>query len=598
MRTTTVLSLGAIIATSLLTSTAARAQETGFAVNRFEPSERGSTWFATESLDFRGGARPALGVVGDYQHLPLAIYDTNGNVRSAVVEHMMTAHVGASFVLAERLRLSASLPVHLYNDGERGRLAGRTYDAPRDAQGVGDLRFGVDARLFGKWDGPATSAIGAQLWAPTGDTQSYTSDGRVRVAPRVLFAGQAGWLAYSARVGLMIRDPEAASFANSPVGHEFTYGAAAGIRVADNRWTVGPEAFGSTGLEDAFKTRSTPFEVLLGTHYSFESGLRLGAGVGPGLTRGYGSPAVRALLSLEWSPDVIDDRDGDGVKDSEDACPDTPGARSADPAQNGCPPPPPPPADRDHDGILDKDDACPDTPGTRTADPKTNGCADRDARHVDAGVDVPGVASSDPKQHGCPELDTDGDGVLDKDDACPTEPGLRTEDPKTNGCPDPDRDKDGVLNDVDACPDEPGKADPDPKKNGCPKAFVAQGQIKILDQVKFKVGSAQILPGKDSEEVLDAVLKVLTTHPEITKMRIEGHTDNTGSAALNRKLSKARAASVAAWLVKKGIEKDRLTSDGFGPDKPLDVNTTEDGRRNNRRVEFHIVEQTPASKPQ
>src|SRR5690606_12547641 len=118
--------------------------------------------------------------------------------------------------------------------------------------------------------------------------------------------------------------------------------------------------------------------------------------------------------------------------------------------------------------------------------------------------------------------------------------------------------------------------------------FVKQGQIRILDQVKFKVGRADILPGKDSQEVLEAVLKVLQDHPEITKLRVEGHTDNTGTAKVNTKLSGDRAGSVVKWLVKNGIASDRLTSKGFGPDRPLDTNTTEEGRRNNRRVEFHI----------
>ena len=166
---------------------------------------------------------------------------------------------------------------------------------------------------------------------------------------------------------------------------------------------------------------------------------------------------------------------------------------------------------------------------------------------------------------------------------------MKTDDPKTNGCPpDPDRDHDGIPNDTDACPDEPGKPDPDPKKNGCPKAFIQDGQIKILDQVKFATSSAQIVKAKDSEEVLEAVLKVLKEHPELKKVRVEGHTDNRGAPAMNTKLSADRAASVVKWLTARGIEAGRLTSAGFGPDRPVDNNSTDTGRQNNRRVEFHI----------
>jgi OmpA-OmpF porin, OOP family len=274
------------------------------------------------------------------------------------------------------------------------------------------------------------------------------------------------------------------------------------------------------------------------------------------------------MAVLEWAPALkkpLSDRDGDGVPDVEDACPDTPGEHTTDPQTNGCPPPPPPPPDRDGDGVPDADDACPDTPGEHTTDPKTNGCPP-------------------------PPPDRDKDGIVDSADACPDVAGVATSDPKTNGCPpDLDRDKDGIPNDTDACPDEPGPSNPDPKKNGCPQAVVKNNQIVILDQVKFATGSARILPA--STPILDAVLKVLNDHPEIKEVSIEGHTDNRGKPAMNKKLSAGRAASVVSWLVTKGIDKARLSSVGYGQERPIDSNETDEGRQNNRRVEFHIVEQ-------
>ena len=150
------------------------------------------------------------------------------------------------------------------------------------------------------------------------------------------------------------------------------------------------------------------------------------------------------------------------------------------------------------------------------------------------------------------------------------------------------------MNDVDACPDEPGKADPDPKKNGCPKAFVKDGQIKILDQVKFKYNSAAIEAGPFSEEILAAVLEQVQKHTDTIKgIRIEGHTDNKGSAAYNKTLSKNRANSVAQWLVNHGVDTTTLAVEGFGQEKPIDTNDTDAGRANNRRVEFHILQSAP-----
>jgi OmpA-OmpF porin, OOP family len=109
--------------------------------------------------------------------------------------------------------------------------------------------------------------------------------------------------------------------------------------------------------------------------------------------------------------------------------------------------------------------------------------------------------------------------------------------------------------------------------------------------VKFKTGSATILP--ESDVILDAVQKIMDEHPEIKKVRIEGHTDNRGGAAYNNGLSKRRAAAVVKWLTSHGIDKSRLTSQGFGFQRPIATNKTEEGRQENRRVELHIVDPPP-----
>jgi outer membrane protein OmpA-like peptidoglycan-associated protein len=433
-------------------------------------------------------------------------------------------------------------------------------------------------------------------------------------------AGKADQFEYAAKVGFEYR-PETGDFGASPLGSTFVFNAAVGIRLANEALLLGPEVFGSTIVTSsvgAFEKQNTPIEALFGAHY-LGGPIRIGLGAGGGITHGYGSPGYRVALSIEWAaPYKKRDRDGDAIPDDEDACPDVPGLRSSDPAKNGCPP------DRDGDGVPDVDDACPDVKGVATSNPKTNGCPpDRDGDGIPDAVDacpaVAGIATSDPKTNGCPP-DRDGDGVADKDDACPDVAGVRTSDPKTNGCPgdrdkdgvadsedacpdvvgvrtpdpktngcppDPDRDKDGIPNAVDACPDVAGKADPDPKKNGCPLAFVQGSSIHITDQVKFRTDSAELDPV--GEPVLFAVAKILMEHPEITLLRVEGHTDYTGGPGYNQKLSIDRAASVVNWLVGHGIDASRLVSQGYGMTRPLISNADENGRRLNRRVEFHIV---------
>ncbi len=256
------------------------------------------------------------------------------------------------------------------------------------------------------------------------------------------------------------------------------------------------------------------------------------------------------------------DADRDGVPDDVDACPGVMGVATLDPATNGCPPPP----DADSDGVPDAVDACPQQIGVAQTDPAKNGCP------------LPG--------------DKDGDGVMDDKDACPEEAGLTTVDPATNGCPDKDRDKDGILNETDACPDAAGNANEDPAKNGCPLVSVTKEQIVITERIEFDTGKATIKPVSDA--LLDSIAQVLKDNPDITKVEIQGHTDDKGSKNLNRRLSDDRAASVRKALIERGVAPERLTSKGYGPDKPLVPNDDDVARQKNRRVQFQIVERAAA----
>ena len=578
-------------ATTLAWASPAAAQvASGIALNRFEPSETGSEWFANDTLDIRGKFRPAFGIVADYGYKPYVLINPDESENTSIVTDQLFLHVGGSLVLFDRLRLGVSLPVALNQDGSPtgGLVNGQRIVLSDTGGGIGDLRGAADVRLVGQYGDPFTMAFGGRIWFPTGDSTKYLGDGDIRVGPHVSVAGDVGAFAYAATIGIIYRANNA-PFAGHPTGSEADFGLAMGARALNKRLLIGPEVYGSTVIatSDAFfDPRSTPLGILGSAHYS-AGDFRFGLGAGPGLSHAAGTAAFRALASAEYAPAIAPppppDRDGDGIIDSEDACPDVPGVRTDDPKTNGCP------SDRDKDTIIDKEDACPDVPGVRTDDPKTNGCpSDRDKDTIvdteDACPDVPGVRTDDPKTNGCPS-DRDKDTIIDKEDACPDVPGVRTDDPKTNGCPS-DRDKDGIIDTLDACPDVPGPANQDPKKNGCPIAYVKDNQIKITEQIKFRFGLTDLDPV--SSPILDAVVKIIAAHADIAKIRIEGHTDNVGSAAYNKILSDGRAAAVANWLVKHGIDRKKLTNVGYGLEKPIDTNDTDAGRANNRRVEFHI----------
>ena len=182
------------------------------------------------------------------------------------------------------------------------------------------------------------------------------------------------------------------------------------------------------------------------------------------------------------------------------------------------------------------------------------------------------------------DTDTDGDGIVDRLDACPDEPGP----PENNGCPDPDRDGDGVPDRIDDCPDDPGPAE----NQGCPEAQVVvieSGGLEILDKIYFNVDSAKLQ--KRSYAVLDNVAQVLNEHPDIPIIRVEGHTDRTGPSEYNMRLSQRRAESVVRYLVESGgVVAERLIAEGFGETRPLVPNAkTKAALAQNRRVELHIA---------
>ncbi|HWO22902.1 MAG TPA: OmpA family protein [Kofleriaceae bacterium] len=126
---------------------------------------------------------------------------------------------------------------------------------------------------------------------------------------------------------------------------------------------------------------------------------------------------------------------------------------------------------------------------------------------------------------------------------------------------------------------------------GPDRVVLTASSIDIKDKVQFATGKAEILP--ESFSLLDDVAKVFTENEQIEVVQIEGHTDSTGTADINRKLSQQRAESVLKYLASKGVAKKRMVAKGFGPDRPIADNGDDVGREKNRRVEFNIIKQGP-----
>ena len=261
------------------------------------------------------------------------------------------------------------------------------------------------------------------------------------------------------------------------------------------------------------------------------------------------------------------DTDGDGIYDRNDECPETPGLIQF----NGCP-------DTDGDGIEDRLDACPDVAGLLQFD----GCPDTDGDGIADPLDECPTVAGLPALNGCP--DTDGDGIRDADDECPNEAGPR----ENNGCPWQDRDNDGVLDKDDECPDVAGTV----ANNGCPEPTVeVMTELNEYSRtILFDLNKATIRD--ESKETLQAIADIMEEYPN-TVFHIGGHTDSTGSAAYNEKLSEERAESVRQFLINAGIPATRLTAEGYGEARPIASNNTARGRQENRRVEISLDKDKP-----
>ena len=161
-----------------------------------------------------------------------------------------------------------------------------------------------------------------------------------------------------------------------------------------------------------------------------------------------------------------------------------------------------------------------------------------------------------------------------------------------NGCP-LDPDNDGVKYPADACPTDAGPANSDPKLNGCPKLARLDGdEIVISTQVRFISGGYKKSETVDpvSDDLMKEIKQVISTHPEIVKIEVQGHTDDMGNEKFNLQLSQERADAVRKWLIDAGIPSDKLVAKGYGWEKPLGDNRVKTGRQKNRRVQFVVLE--------
>ena len=604
--------LVAFVAAALAPGALADAQTTtrattAISVQQFEPLHaQNLNILNVHSSQVLPGLGWAVGVLFHYMEDPLVLTAAgdSSDVSARFVGGQLTADIVGAFAMFDVLELGVGLPVVLYQHGDELGFIGEG-GSSITATTVGDLRLIPKGMIL---DPERFSGFGLALalpiYVPTGDRRSFNSDGKARVMPQLIvdwrhevgfkIALNAGYLVRPERPLHNITSDDQVRLAlglEVPLGLDELTAKASVFTAIQTRPDRDPAANLKTADEDGW--RSTPLEGDLALQYEPVDDLTILAGGGAGFTRAVGSPDWRLFLGVGYAP-TFHDEDGDGIQDRDDACPEEPEDRDDFQDEDGCPDP-----DNDQDGVLDAEDGCPveaedrdgfqDQDGCPDPDNDQDGLTDAQDSCPDNAEDMDGFQDDD----GCPDPDNDQDGLRDGDDACPDEAEDRDGYDDEDGCPDPDNDDDGVLDADDLCPTQPETVNGLDDEDGCPdkkdqKVKITKRKIVIMQKVFFATGKAVIKPV--SFPLLLEVAQALVGNPQISSLRVEGHTDDVGSDARNKNLSQRRAESVRLFLTEHGVASERLEAVGYGEERPIADNKTRAGRGENRRVEFTIVE--------
>lgn len=460
-----------------------------------------------------------------------------------VLGSQTTLHVLGSFAVTDWAEVGVDLPVILSQEGDR--LSGTSDpNGVGGTAGVGDLRLVARLRFL---DLVPSASVGRLRFGgsldfglPTGDRARLQGGGgqltalalvewQTSFGPRVAVNLGYGWRPETDYLGVKVRS----AFA----------------------WGI--------GLEIPFLQYFRAIATARGGQ-STEATLAAGASLyGIEVLLGVGLPLVSEPMAPDWRifagvgyrAVAATDGDRDGIPDESDECPNQ--AEDVDHFEDddGCPD-----DDNDQDGVADADDGCPSIPED------TDGFEDDD---------------------GCPDEDDDGDGLADRVDRCPRVPEDRDGFEDGDGCPDEDNDQDGIADADDRCPLEPEDIDQHADEDGCPDL---SHPMSISQVVYFEAGSAEIR-GEDHYP-LTRLAESLVTLPRGLHVWVEGYADDSGSDAANDRLSDRRAHAVIDFLVEHGAPRERMTARPYGERVAAYANDSEDDRRINRRVEFHVAPHT------
>ncbi len=547
-----------------------------------------------------------------YQNCKFIDGKKGGTGVNALVKDSFQGTFGFNYGIANLAVVGLTVPVVLMSGDpafDVGPTGGQYNTAQLDTQGFSTIALHGKVRLTRVEKGIGLAALiqvgvpigsaknnlgadpGAWFWPQLIGEKRFGATGRFKLGLNVGFRGHTGSNAQFGMDQFGRNELKEGAFENGNLG---TFQAGFAWRALDDLDLVG-ETYGTYLLDANSDSAQKLSEEIVGGIKLFvenNSYLMMGAG-SRAFSTGFEAADVRLLLGFVFEPS-IGDRDGDGYKDDEDKCPDEPEDFDGFKDEDGCPDP-----DNDNDGIPDVRDRCPNIPEDFDGDEDQDGCpetsdGDRDGDGIldshDKCPDNPEDRDGFEDTDGCPDPDNDKDGIPDKVDQCPNDPEDKDGFEDTDGCPDPDNDHDQIPDVSDKCPNDPETYNGFEDEDGCPdkgKVIIEGSDILIMDKVLFQTGSAEILP--ESFPIIDAVSTTLKHHPEFLVVEVAGHADERSNDEFNLKLTQDRARSVVEAMVQRGVERQRLVSQGYGEYCPVDPGHNMAAWDKNRRVEFKVV---------
>jgi len=538
------------------------ARNTSIDGNYFRLDPDGSAFFYLLSDQVPAHMEYRASLSFHYVDSPLTVVKS-GKVLRELIASRWEAQAAAVLGLWGFLEVGLHAPLVLYQSAEYPGLKLGSVDA----FGLGNvMAFAKVQILSSSKPGGAGLAFYLPAYLPTGNSKAYMGFDGFGTSPTLVFTKRTGSVVYNLNAGYLLQ-PETAIF-NITDDDKYFGGMGLGYSPKDALIEVGLEVLAFTPAADAFAD-SSELQAEADTGVKVHIGdLVFTVGGGTGLAPGFMTPDYRLFTKVEYAARPNPDRDGDGILNEVDKCPDRAEDKDGYKDEDGCPDP-----DNDKDKIPDKRDKCPDDP-----------------EDFDKFED----------EDGCPDLDNDKDGIPDERDKCPDVPEDIDEFEDADGCPDPDNDKDGIPDVDDKCPNERETFNDFEDEDGCPDKKLAEfkpesKKIEIMEKIHFSFMSSKIKA--DSYPLLNQIVKILKDNPHVLKIQVEGHTDKTGSAAFNMGLSRSRAKAVVDYLIKEGIAKKRLKAVGYGHSRRIDYRSGPEANFNNRRVEFNIIKYAEPEKP-